>query len=384
MESTPPSAADTADPAFTRDGRLEPADEIPMLQLLNEQGDYLGRTPPDLSDEALLKIHRAMVLTRKFDVRMLNMQRQGEMGTFAPGFGQEATQIGQVWPLQDQDWYSPSYRSFGAQIWRGWPMDHLMLLWDGYFEGFAPPPGINDLPFSIVIGSHVPVAVGIGMAIRKKGAEDAVVMVNFGDGASSQGAVAEGFTFAATSKAPVVFVLENNGWAISSRPSIQTAAPDFARRGPAYGMPGERVDGNDIFAMLEASRRAVEHARSGEGPYLIEAVTYRMGVHTTADDPKVYRDDAEVEAWKQKCPIARFETYLKTRGVLTDAASEAVGADCEQEVLAARESFRTRAKANPHEVFDYMFEEMPPELADQQAEYFAKLDRQGVPRPEGR
>ena len=332
---------------------------------------------PSLSDAELLRVYRAMVLTRKFDVRMLNMQRQGQMGTFAPGFGQEATQIGQVYPLTAEDWYSPSYRSFGAQIWRGWPMDQLMLLWDGYFEGFAPPPEVNDLPFCIVIGSHVPVATGIAMGLRAR-KSDAVVLTNFGDGAISQGVVNEAFNFAAVYKSPIVFTVENNGWAISTPTEQQAVTPSLAQRGVGFGIPSIRVDGNDVLAMIVATRTAVERARAGAGPTLIEAVTYRMGVHTTADDPKVYRTDDEVDAWSARCPIARFESYLKRRALLDDDAVAQIGEACEAEVLAAREAFRQRTKANPREVFDYMFDTLPPELAAQRAEYFAKLDRQGV------
>lgn len=351
--------------------------EIDDLSILNERGEVDESLDPDLSADELKRVHRAMVLTRKLDIRMLNMQRQGEMGTFAPGLGQEATQIGQVYPLLQKDWFSPSYRSFGAQLWRGWPIDQLLLLWAGYFEGFGPPEGVNDMPFSIVIGSHVLPATGIAMGIRARG-EDAVVMTNFGDGALSQGAVAEAFNFAAVYCAPVVFMLENNGWAISIPTARQCAVNELARRGPGFGIPSIRVDGNDILAMIVATSEAVDRARRGEGPSLIEAVTYRMSVHTTADDPKVYRKDEEVEQWKAKCPIARFEKYLKNKGVLDDADFERIADECEKQVLEAREVFRKRAKANPREVFDFMYEQLPPEMEAQKREYFAKLDRKGV------
>lgn len=351
--------------------------EIDDLCILNEHGEVDDALDPGLPVEELKKVHRAMVLTRKLDIRMLNMQRQGEMGTFAPGLGQEATQIGQVYPLQQRDWFSPSYRSFGAQLWRGWPIEQLLLLWAGYFEGFGPPEGVNDLPFSIVIGSHILPATGIGMGIRARG-EDAVVVTNFGDGALSQGAVAEGFNFAAVYKAPVVFLLENNGWAISIPTEKQCAVQELARRGAGFGIPSIRVDGNDILAMIVATTEAVERARRGDGPSLIEAVTYRMSVHTTADDPKVYRKDEDVEQWNAKCPIARFEKYLKNKGVLDDADFERIADECEKQVLEAREVFRKRAKANPREIFDFMYEQLPPELEAQKREYFAKLDRKGV------
>jgi pyruvate dehydrogenase E1 component alpha subunit len=357
--------------------KLIDLDPIEELQILTPDGRVKADLDPDLPDDELMRIYRAMVLTRKFDVRMLNMQRQGQMGTFAPNLGQEATQIGQVYPLTRDDWYAPSYRSFGAQIWRGWPMERLMLLWDGYFEGFPPPDDVNDYPFSIVIGSHVPPAVGTAMAMKHKG-RDTVMLTNFGDGAASEGAVAEALNFAAVFEAPCIFVLENNGYAISTTIEMQTKTKHMALRGVGYGVPSMRVDGNDVLAMIVASSEAVARARAGEGPTLIEAVTYRLSLHTTADDPKVYRDDAEAETWKTKCPIRRFETYLAGKGLLDDADIERIAGECEQEVTAARDRFREQAKANPREVFDFVSADMPAELREQQREYFEKLDRHGV------
>lgn len=373
---TPPTPPSTS-PAKDTKIRTIDLGTIEDLRILNEDGVADPALDPNLPRAELLRIHRAMVLTRKLDQRMLMMQRQGQMGTFAPGLGQEATQIGQVYPLTKADWFAPSYRSFGAQLWRGWPMDQLLLLWDGYFEGFAPPPEVNDLPFSIVIGSHVPTATGIAMGMNIRGAKDCVV-VNFGDGASSQGIVSEAMNFAAVYKAPVVFVIENNGWAISMPACQQAAVTELARRGPAFGIPAMRVDGNDILAMIVACKRAADHARSGNGPFLIEAVTYRMSVHTTADDPKVYRDEAEVQAWEKKCPIARFEKYLIAKKLLTPKDCERLAQECEQDVLDAREKFRARAIPNPREVFDYVWANPSPEHEAQKREYLAKLDRKGV------
>ena len=250
---------------------------IEALQVLDEHGNIDQARDPGLDDTELLAVHRAMVLTRAFDSRMLTMQRQGEMGTFAPNLGQEACMIGQVWELTKQDWFSPSYRSFGAQIQRGWPMERLFLLWSGYHEGFPPPEGVNDMPFSIVIGSHVLPAVGIAMGMRRRGDDDCVV-VNFGDGAMSQGAVSEAFNFAMVDRAPVIFVCENNGWAISTPTKLQYATDHLAGRGVAFGLSSIRVDGNDILGMIAAMREATKRARDGEGPTFVEAVTYRMSL----------------------------------------------------------------------------------------------------------
>ena len=351
--------------------------DIESLQILNEDGVADEAFAPRLDNEELARIHRAMVLTRTLDIRMLNMQRQGEMGTFAPGIGQEATQIGQVHPLGSKDWFVPSYRSFGAQLWRGWTIEGLMLLWDGFFEGFEVPAGVNDLPFSIVIGSQVPVATGVAMGIRQR-REKHVVVTNFGDGAISQGAVNEAFNFAAVYKSPIVFVVENNGYAISMPAEKQAATKELARRGPGFGIPAIRVDGNDVLEMRVATTEAVDRARAGEGPTLIEAVTYRMGLHTTADDPKVYRSDDEVDSWKPRDPITRFEKYLIGKGLLDENRIQRTGEECEQEVLNARERFRERAVANPREVFEYIYDSLPPALQQQKREYLARLDRKGV------
>lgn len=350
---------------------------IEVLQVLDEQGTLNPSRDPGLSDESLLAVHRAMVLSRAFDSRMLTMQRQGEMGTFAPNLGQEACMIGQVWELTRQDWFSPSYRSFGAQIHRGWPMERLFLLWAGYHEGFPPPEDVNDMPFSIVIGSHVLPAVGIAMGMRRRQNRDCMV-VNFGDGAMSQGAVSEALNFAMVDKAPVVFVCENNGWAISTPTHLQYATNHLAGRGIGFGVPSLRVDGNDILAMISAMREAIERARRGDGPTFIEAVTYRLSLHTTADDPKVYRDDAEIEPWQERCPIVRLERLLNNRGLLDSDGAEAVRAECDAEVLEAREQFRKIAKARPREVFDHLYKTTTPELEDQRDEYLRRLDRKGV------
>lgn len=348
------------------------------ISILDEHGRADESLDPKLPSEMLLKMHHSMVLTRKLDERMILMQRQGQMGTFAPNRGQEAIQIGSVLPLRNDDWYSPSYRSFGAQVWRGWSIDQLLLLWAGFFEGFALPDGVNDMPMSIVIGSHVPMAVGLGMAINYRGGEQ-VVLVNFGDGASSEGDVSESLNFAAVFKAPVIFLCENNQYAISTPLNRQVGVRTLAQRGIGFGIPSIRVDGNDVLAMVVAMREAVDRGRRHEGPTFIEAMTYRLEMHTTADDPKVYRSEEEVRLWEKKDPILRFEKYLGGKGVLDDARRAAVAAEIDAELQAARERFAARSIPRPHEVFDYTYGELPPDLADQRTEYLARLKRLGVP-----
>jgi pyruvate dehydrogenase E1 component alpha subunit len=350
---------------------------IEVLQILNEHGEVDKGLEPEFSDERLLEIYRAMVLARTFDQRMMTMQRQGRMGTFAPNLGQEACIIGQVTPLTKDDWFAPSYRSFGAQIMRGWSMEHLMRLWAGFHDGFPPPEDVNDLPFSIVIGSHVLPAVGIGMGMNYKKKKDCVV-VNYGDGASSQGAVSEALNFATVYKAPVVFICENNGWAISTPTHKQTANHILASHGAAHGMPSIRVDGNDILAMMCATNEATERARNGEGPTFIEAITFRMSLHTTADDPTVYRNEDEVEVWESRCPILRFATYLTKKGILDSRAIEETLASCEEEVIKARDAFYAMPPADATEIFDHLYETFPKELQAQREEYLRRLRQKGV------
>ena len=251
-----------------------------------------------------------------------------------------------------------------------------MLLWGGYFEGFAPPEGVNDLPFSIVVGAHVPVAVGVGMGLKHRDT-GAVILTNFGDGASSEGDVSDALNFSAVFKAPVVFVCENNGYAISVPLEQQTAVKSLAHRGPAFGMPGIRVDGNDVLAMIVATQRAVARARAGDGPTLIEAVTFRMEMHTTADDPTVYRNEEEVVAWQRKDPIARFGKYLVAKGATDEKTLAEIDHDLQEQVRAARDRYRERARPNPHEVFDFVYSELTPELIEQQREYQLKLPPPG-------
>ena len=375
--SCDPMQASPTPPASGFNTRAIDLGRIECLQILDENGDIEEGLHPDIEDNELLRVHRAMLLSRAFDSRMLAMQRQGQMGTFAPNLGQEACMIGQVWPLDADDWFSPSYRAFGAQIWRGWSMERLMTLWAGYHDGFPPPDDVKDLPFSIVIGSHVLPATGIAMAMRR--AKDPHCMVvNFGDGAFSQGAITEAMNFAAVDKAPVVFVCENNGWAISTPLEKQAGNEVLAARGAGYGVHSIRVDGNDILAMMTAMKEACDRARRGEGPTLIEAITFRMSLHTTADDPTVYRDESLVEPWHNRCPIRRFELWLTRTDRLTTQDCDRIRAECEQEVLDAREHFRKNATAKPREIFDHIYETITPELEAQRMAYLRRLDRKGV------
>ncbi len=342
------------------------------MSILDVDGHVDPALDPKLNSDELIRLYRFMVLTRELDARMIKMQRQGKLGTFAPCWGQEATQIGYIQPLRKEDWVAPSYRAPGAQLWRGWTMEQILLFWNGYEEGACTPEGVNDLPVAIPVGSHPILGVGIAMAmkIRKK---DSIVLTAFGDGSTSEGDVLEAFNFAGVYKAPIVFVCENNQYAISLPRDKQTAAQTIAQKSLAFGFDGIKVDGNDIFAMMSATREAVDKARRGGGPTMIEAYTYRMEMHTTADDPKKYRSDEEVKLWQKKCPILRFERYLLKKGDIDDAMIEEIRKDAQEEVRRGIERFEAKCVPAPEKMFDYTYAEMPVELQEQKKEFLEIL-----------
>src|SRR2546425_691421 len=262
---------------------LEPRSHVEYLSILDSDGNLDAALEPKLSPGELRSLHRAMVLARRFDERMVRLQRQGRIGTFAPIKGQEASQLGSVITLRATDWMVPSFRETAAMIWRGWPIEKILLFFAGYVEGGRPAPDQRDLPITIPVGTQLPHAVGLAYAAQYRG-DDAVVMAYFGDGATSEGDFHEALNFAGVWHVPVVFVCQNNQWAISVPLKKQTHSKTIAQKALAYGLPGIQVDGNDVLAVYTAAREAVERARAGEGPTLIECVTYRLGVHTTAPD----------------------------------------------------------------------------------------------------
>ncbi|MDJ0987846.1 MAG: thiamine pyrophosphate-dependent dehydrogenase E1 component subunit alpha, partial [Desulfobacterales bacterium] len=269
------------------------SEKLETLSILNEKGKLDRDLEPDIPDDVLLQLHRTMLLARKFDERLLNLQRQGRIGTFAPITGQEAAQLGTIAHLRPTDWMVPAFRESAAELWRGRTLESIIIYNNGFNEGVAIPDDRNDFPISVPVGSQMIHAVGLGWAAKYR-QTDNVAMTYFGDGATSQGDFHEALNFAAVYQSPVIFVCQNNQWAISIPVSQQTRSQTLAQKALAYGMPGIQVDGNDILAVYAAAQEAVQRARSGEGPTLIECVTYRLMMHTTADDPKRYRTDEEV------------------------------------------------------------------------------------------
>lgn len=337
---------------------------IEHLSILDPDGNVDAALEPPIPAGDLLRLYRTFLLARRFDERMLRLQRQGRIGTFGPIRGHEAAVLGSVYAIGRGDWLVPYYREWAAYMWRGWPLENLILYYAGYAEGMRVPDGFRDLPFCIPIGSHVPHAVGLAYAARYKG-EGSVTLCYFGDGATSHGDCQEALNFAGVFQVPVVFVCLNNQWAISVPRSRQTRARTLAQKALAYGFPGIQVDGNDLLAVYAATREAVERARNGQGPTLVEAVTYRLSMHTTADDPTRYRSEEEVRRWEQVEPWPRFRRYLEARGLVTDEVHARLEAEVEAEIRGAVERAEARMRPDLLEVFEHVYAERPPHLAAQ-------------------
>ena len=351
---------------------LEPQFAIEHLSILDSDGNLDTTLEPELAADDVRRLYRAMLLGRRLDERMLRLQRQGRIGTFAPIKGQEASQIGSVFTLRPTDWMVPSFRETAAMLWRGWPIEKILLLFAGYLEGSQPAADQRDLPVTIPVATQLPHAVGLAYAAQYRG-DDAVVMAYCGDGATSEGDFHEALNFAGVWHVPIVFVVQNNQWAISVPLKKQTHSRTLAQKAPAYGFPGIQVDGNDVLAVYAASHEAVERARGGGGPTLVECVTYRLGVHTTADDPTKYRSEEEVKAWEKKDPLTRFSAYLEKKNLLESGLELQV----DEEIARAVQAFESMPPADPLTMFDHAYADMPPLLRAQREE-LAERQRLGA------
>jgi pyruvate dehydrogenase E1 component alpha subunit len=358
--------------------RISLPDSVDYLSILNEKGEVDKSLEPAIDSDTLLKLHRTMLLARRFDERLLSLQRQGRIGTFPPITGQEAAHLGAVADLRASDWVVPAFREMAADIWRGRPLESIIVYNNGYNEGGRIPDERNDMPISIPVGSQILHAVGIAWAIRYR-AKDDVAMSFFGDGATSQGDFHEALNLAGVFQLPVVFVCQNNQWAISFPRSKQTRSETLAQKAIAYAIPGIQVDGNDILAVYVAAQEAARRARAGGGPTLIECVTYRMAMHTTADDPKRYRPDAEVEEWRKKDPISRFQTYLTAKGLLTEEAIKAEETAIAAEIQSAVERAEDEMKrmTDPLLLFEHAYGEMPAHLKEQREDFIRFMSAAG-------
>jgi pyruvate dehydrogenase E1 component alpha subunit len=338
------------------------------LQILDPTGRVVRRDlEPALSDGDLRRLYALMVLTRVADRKALNLQRQGRLGTFASSLGHEACQVGAAFGLRPEDWAFPYFRDLGLYLTIGFPLASYYHYWMGNEAGLTSPPGLNLFPLSITVAAQIPQAAGAGMAANylKK---SLAVLATCGDGATSEGDFHEGLNFAGVFRTPNVFVCYNNQWAISTPRSRQTASATIAQKALAYGLPGIQVDGNDVLAVLAAVGEGLDRARTGKGPSFIEAVTYRMGHHTTSDDATRYRDEAEVKEWAGRDPLDRFRAYLKGKGLWDEAAEKAVMEKSAADVEAAVAEAEARPAASAEDIFAWTFKDMPPRLAAQLAE----------------
>jgi pyruvate dehydrogenase E1 component alpha subunit len=345
---------------------------IERLEVLKEDGTVDQALMPALSRDDIGRLYAAMVLTRQFDERMFKLQRQGRLGTFARVAGQEGAHVGAAFALRPTDWLVPAFRETGALLLRGITMVQLLQVWGGDERGGAFPRELRTLPISVPVGTHMLHAVGIGWAVKTAG-EDAAVLTIFGEGATSEGDFSEAMNMAAVFKSPVVFFCQNNQYAISVPFTRQTASPTVAQKALAYGMFGVQVDGNDVFAVYRAVSEALDRARIGREPTLIEAYTYRVTDHTTSDDARRYRGEDEVAVWRQRDPIERLARYMRANGLSDEAKEAEVLAEADQEVAKAVEAFEGIAPPGPEEIFAHVYAEKTPQLREQEAELMARL-----------
>jgi len=341
-----------------------------MLQILDPEGNVNDELEPPLEDEYLTKVYRTMVLARVADKRAVTLQRQGKMGAYPPTQGQEASQLGPTLALRQEDWLVQGYREMAAVLWKGVPLWRLFLFWMGNEEGTIYPENVRVTPPVVPVGDQVTHAVGISYASKLR-VEDSVSMVYFGDGGSSEGAFHEGLNFAGVLKTPTVFVCQNNQYAISVPRKFQTASETIAQKAVAYGLPGIQVDGNDLLALYVAANEAVERARNGEGPTLIEAYTYRLGDHTTSDDARRYRSEEEVEKWEKKDPLKRFRIYLEKKDLWSEEEEEKIQDEVKNTIDEAVEKALSHPEPRIENVFEYTYKEVPP-YVNEQLEFLKK------------
>jgi 2-oxoisovalerate dehydrogenase E1 component alpha subunit len=359
----------------------DPAGAFPLVQLLTPEGQRHTHSEfsYDGDDDSIRGLFRDLVLSRRIDFEANALQRHGELGLWAPAQGQEAAQIGSGRALRPQDFAFPTYREHGVALCRGVDPALLLGLFRGVELGGWDPAEHGFALYSIVIGSQTLHATGYAMGLTLDGEvghgdpeRDAAVIAYFGDGATSQGDVNEAFDWAAVFNAPVVFFCQNNQYAISASTDRQTRGP-IAQRAGGFGFRGIRVDGNDVLACHAVTAAAMQKARNGEGPTLIEAYTYRMGAHTTSDDPTRYRDSAEVETWKLKDPIERVKRYLLVQGTPQEFFDE-LDAEAEELGKHLRETCKALPEPDLAALFDEVFVDGTPELAEQKAKYLAFRD----------
>jgi pyruvate dehydrogenase E1 component subunit alpha len=333
---------------------------VNYVQVMDEQGQIdTTLFPSDLQDAKIVEMYRNMCFARALDAKVLSLQRQGRAVTYAPLLGEEATQIGSAMAMGKDDYFVPNFRQHGVFLVRGLPLEVLFLYWKGYEEGNIIPETVGALPYIVPVSSQMPHAVGLAFALKYK-KKKSMVLTYVGDGGTSEGDFYETLNFAGVMNAPLVTIIENNQWAISVPRSRQSAAQTLAQKGFAAGLEVVQVDGNDVIAVYKTVRDAI----AKEAPTVVECVTYRMSMHTTADDPTKYRDEDEVSSWKAKDPINRVKLYLVRKNLWNDDLEKSMQEEHRKKIDDAVEKAET-FKPDPKSIFEYVYSYMPETLKDE-------------------
>lgn len=348
-----------------------------MLQILDQNGTLVeADLEPKIKKATLMKMYQTVVLGRISDTKAIQFQRQGRMLTYAPNHGQEAAQIGSIAAMNDEDWLVLAFRELNSMLYKGVTLKQSFLYWYGNEMGSHYDENVKVLPINVPIGSQINHAAGIAYASKLQDKKEAVI-VYIGEGGTSHGEFHEGINFAALHDLPVIIVIQNNHYAISTPRAKTTRAKTLAQKAIAYGIPGIQVDGNDPLAMYLATSEARKRAEKGDGPTLIEAVTYRMGPHTTSDNPKLYRSDEEVSEWKKKDPLIRFKKYMIDKGYLTEKMDESLYADAKKQVMDTFKEVEQSGNEPLLDIFQYTYNELTPNLKEQMEDYQEYLEKAG-------
>ena len=336
---------------------------IDYIQVMDENGNIdANLMPKDVDDNKIVEMYKYMLFARNLDAKTLSLQRQGRADTFAPLLGEEASQIGVAFAMRKDDYLIPAFRQHGIYLARGLPIKSYFLYWKGYEEGNATAKSINALPIIVPVATQMPHGAGVAFTQKYLG-RDVVAVAYVGDGGTSEGDFYEAINFAGVNKLPFITIIENNQWAISIPRNKQTAAETLAQKAVAAGIKGVQVDGNDVIGVYKVVKDAIDNSKNG--PTVIECVTYRMGMHTTADDPTKYRSDSEVKAWAEKDPLKRVRIYLVKKGLWNDDLEKKTTDEQLAQIDKAVEEAET-FKADPKSMFENIYSFMPEVLKDEE------------------
>ncbi|MCG8572235.1 MAG: pyruvate dehydrogenase (acetyl-transferring) E1 component subunit alpha [Spirochaetes bacterium] len=351
--------------------------KIPYIQVMDNQGKVIhSENLPKLSKDQLLNGYRLMLLARELDLKCVSYQRQGRLYTLPPNLGQEASAVGSGFALSKDDWLVSAYRELGAYLSKGLSIKTYLKYWLGNEEGAMFPKELNMLPYSVPIASQLAHGAGLGFAMKYQAKKSAIIAY-VGDGGTSEGDFHESLNFAAVFELPVVFFCTNNQYAISYPRALQTRSKTIAQKALAYGMPGLQVDGNDFLAVYQVTQSALDHAKSGKGPVLIESLTYRLGAHTTSDDPSLYRNEEEENQWKEKDPIKRMKFYLMDQNLWSEKEDKDLITQYQTEIDQTFSEVEKNKDIQIEDIFKYEFEQIPDELTSQLMELKNYLARKG-------